>query len=82
MTALWAHDASFSANVRYPFPVGAPGTSGTVVVFDGMGNAKSMAYTNGQLPITLSEMPQYVLAANLAVLHPNLRAPDGYRPSF
>jgi hypothetical protein len=82
MTALWAHNGSFNASVRYPFWVDAAGKSGTVVVFDRMGNPKNMRYTNGLLQITLTEMPQYVLATNMAVLHPNLRVPDGYRTSF
>jgi hypothetical protein len=82
VTALWAHNGSFNASVRYPFWVDAAGKSGTVVVFDGMGNPKNMPYTNGLLQITLSEMPQYVLATNMSVLHPNLRVPHGYRTSF
>lgn len=82
VTALWAHNGSFNARVSYPLWVDAAGKSGTVVVFDGMGNPKNMPYTNGLLQISLSEMPQYVLTTNRAVLQPNLRAPDGYRTSF
>jgi hypothetical protein len=78
ITALWAHSGSFDASVPYQFQVDAPGTSGTVVVLDAMGNPTSVQYTNGALALTLSEMPTYVISANIAALKPQLRAPVGY----
>jgi hypothetical protein len=78
ITALWAHSGSFDASVPYQFQVDAPGASGTVVVLDAMGNPTSVQYTNGTLALTLSEMPTYVISANIAALKPQLRAPVGY----
>jgi hypothetical protein len=78
VTALWAHSGSFDASVPYRFQVDAPGTSGTVVVLDAMGNPTSMQYANGVVALTLSEMPAYVISANIAALKPQLRAPAGY----
>jgi hypothetical protein len=78
MTALWAHNSGFDANLPYALQLDSPGTSGTVVVFDTMGNAKNVAYTNGVLPLTLAEMPIYVMSSNVAVLQSQARAPEGY----
>jgi hypothetical protein len=78
VTALWAHSGSFDASVPYQFQIDAPGTAGTVIVLDGMGNPTSVQYSSGVLQLTLSEMPTYVLSSNLAVLKPQLRAPVGY----
>jgi hypothetical protein len=78
VTALWAHSGSFDASLPYQFRVDAPGTSGTVVVLDAMGNPASVRYDNGVLALTLSEMPTYVISANIAALKPQLRAPVGY----
>lgn len=82
MTALWAHSSSFDASQSYSLQVDAAGTSGTVVLFDSMGNPKSVPYANGALQVTLSEMPVYVLSQNIGALQPNLRAPEGYSTSF
>jgi hypothetical protein len=78
VTALWAHSGSFDASVPYQFQVDTPGTSGTVVVLDAMGNPTNVQYSNGVLALTLSEMPTYVISANIAALKPQLRAPVGY----
>jgi hypothetical protein len=78
VTALWAHSGSFDASVPYRFRVDAPGMSGTVVVLDAMGNPTSMQYANGVVALTLSEMPAYVISANIAALKPQLRVPAGY----
>jgi hypothetical protein len=78
MTALWAHNASFDASIPYQLQVDSPGTSGTVVLFDTMGNPKNVQYTNGLLQVTLSEMPIYVMSSNVSVLKTQTRAPQGY----
>jgi hypothetical protein len=82
MTALWAHDDSFNASLSYPLQVDSPGASGTAIVFDAMGNAKSAPYTNGVLQVTLSEMPVYVMSSNVSVLESQTRAPEGYSTQF
>jgi hypothetical protein len=82
MTALWAHNDTFNANESYELEVNAPGTSGNVMLFDSMGNPKSEAYSNGLLKVTLSEMPVYVLSADVAVAKSHARAPEGYSTSF
>jgi hypothetical protein len=78
MTALWAHNSSFNASTAYQLQLDASGASGTAIVFDSMGNPKSVQYTNGVLPVTLSEMPIYVLSSNVSVLQGQTRAPEGY----
>lgn len=78
MTALWANNASGDASMSYQLQVDAAGTSGTVVVFDGMGNPSNVAYTNGKATVTLTEMPIYVLSANPSVMQAQSRAPEGY----
>jgi hypothetical protein len=82
MTALWAHNSSFNASESYELPVAAPGTSGTVLMFDTMGNPKTVDYSNGLLKVTISEMPVYVLSTDAAVLKEHIRAPHGYKTSF
>ncbi len=82
MTALWAHDDSFDASLSYRFQVDSPGASGTAIVFDAMGNAKSVEYTNGVLAITLSEMPLYVMTSNVSALQSQTRPPEGYSTQF
>jgi hypothetical protein len=82
MTALWAHDGTFDASLSYQLQVDSPGASGTAILFDAMGNAKSVQYTNGVLPVTLSEMPTYVMSTNVSVLESQTRAPEGYSTQF
>jgi hypothetical protein len=82
MTALWAHNSTFNASESYELQVAAAGTSGDVLMFDTMGNPKSVAYTNGLLKVTISEMPIYVLSSDAAVSKEHLRAPKGYKTSF
>jgi hypothetical protein len=82
MTALWAHDGSFGASVSYQFQLDSPGASGTAIVFDSMGNPKTVQYTNGVLALTLSEMPIYVMTSNVSVLRGETRAPEGYNTQF
>jgi hypothetical protein len=78
ITALWAHNGSFNANVPYQFQLNAPSSTGAAVVFDAMGNPSNVQYTDGKLQLTLSEMPIYVLSSNISALQPQLRAPEGY----
>ena len=82
MTALWAHNASFDASMSYQLQLDSPGTSGTAVLFDTMGNPKNVQYTNGVLQVTISEMPIYVLSSNIGALQPQLRVPEGYSTQF
>ncbi|MGD0504951.1 MAG: hypothetical protein ABSD02_19615 [Steroidobacteraceae bacterium] len=82
MTALWAHNSSFDASESYELQVAAAGTSGETIMFDTMGNPKTVAYSNGLLKVTLSEMPIYVLSDDAAVTKAHSRAPEGYKTSF
>ena len=82
MTALWAHNGSFDASISYQLKVDSAGASGTAVVFDAMGNPKSVQYANGVLTLTLSEMPIYVMSSNVSVLQSQTRAPEGYSTQF
>jgi hypothetical protein len=82
MTALWAHNTTFNASESYELQVAPTGTSGTVVMFDTMGNASAVAYTNGLLKVTLGEMPVYVLSADVSAAKSHSRAPVGYSTSF
>ncbi len=82
MTALWAHDGTFDASIPYQLQLDAAGASGTAVVFDSMGNPKTVQYTNGVLALTLSEMPVYVMSSNVPVLQSQTRAPEGYSTHF
>jgi hypothetical protein len=82
MTALWAHNSSFDASMSYQLRLDSPGTSGTAVLFDTMGNPKNVQYTNGVLQVTISEMPIYVLSSNIGALQPQLRVPEGYSTQF
>jgi hypothetical protein len=81
-TALWAHNSSFNASMSYQLQLDSPGASGSAIVFDAMGNPKSVQYTNGVLQVTLSEMPIYVLSSNVSVLQTQTRAPEGYSTQF
>jgi hypothetical protein len=78
VTALWAHNGSFNASVAFQFQLDVPGSTGTAVVFDAMGNPTNTQYTDGKLQVTLSEMPIYVLSSNIVALQSLLRAPEGY----
>jgi hypothetical protein len=78
ITALWAHDETFDANIPFKFAVDIPGSSGSVTIIDGMGNASSKQYLDGKLQITLTEMPTYVIPPNIAVLKLLVRSPEGY----
>jgi hypothetical protein len=82
MTALWAHNGSFDAGISYQLQVDSAGASGTAIVFDAMGNPKSVQYTNGAIQVTLSEMPIYVMSSNVSVLQAQARAPQGYSTQF
>ncbi|WP_250509401.1 hypothetical protein [Caballeronia sp. GACF4] len=87
VTALWTHsnaiwpgpkgfDASHGAN--YSLIVDAPAKSGTVTVFDMMGNASAMKYSDGRLPLVLTEAPIYVVSDNADAMRANVTTPAGY----
>lgn len=78
VTALWAHGPSFNATVPYQFQLDAPGTNGTALIIDGMGNPARKDFANGRVPLTLSEMPIYVVSNNMSAIKAQLRAPEGY----
>ena len=87
ITALWTHNNSvWSASsgysstysVGYSLAVDAPGTSGTVTVLDEMGNPATMSYSNGQLSLSLTESPVYVISKNASVASANSTLPTGY----
>jgi hypothetical protein len=82
MTALWAHNGSFNASETYELEVDSPGTSGKTVMFDVMGNPKTVTYSNGLVKVTIGEMPVYVLSSNVSAAKSHTRAPEGYRTSF
>ena len=87
VTALWTHNnAVWSASggfsqtysVGYALTVDAPGTNGTVQVLDWMGNASSVAYSNGVVSLNLTESPLYVVSKNAGVAQANATRPVGY----
>ena len=87
VTALWTHSNAvwpssegFSSthSVSYSLLVDAPGRAGMVTVFDMMGNASKMSYTNGRVPLTLTEAPVYVVSDNAAIMRANVTVPAGY----
>ena len=87
ITALWSHDnAHWSAKTgfdatratNYTLQVDARGRSGEVSVFDMMGNPTSMTYSDGMLPLRLTESPVYVVSDNAAVIKANATTPAGY----
>jgi hypothetical protein len=78
VTALWAHNGSFDAHETFGLQVDVPGSRGTVVVLDAVGNLTATQYADGRVRTTLSEMPIYVLSANIGALRPQLRTPEGY----
>lgn len=87
ISALWFHKnsawtgpSSYSQTVStsYTLKVDAAGTSGTVNVIDWMGNVVCHTYANGQLTLTLTEAPQYVVSANSTVTKSLVTVPVGY----
>jgi hypothetical protein len=87
VTALWTHNnAVWSAStgfsqtysVNYNLTVDGPGTSGTVQVLDWMGNASTVAYSNGVVALNLTEAPIYVVSKNADVAKANSTLPLGY----
>jgi hypothetical protein len=87
ITALWAHDNahwptggaySTTYSVPYSLAVDAAGTSGNVIVLDVFGNPTKVAYTNGQVALSLTESPIYVVSTNPTVATSNVTAPVGY----
>jgi hypothetical protein len=87
ITALWTHNnavwstsTGFSQtySVSYNLSVDAAGTSGTVQVLDWMGNASTVAYSNGVVTLNLTEMPMYVVSKNASVAQSNSTVPLGY----
>ena len=82
ITAVWAHNATFDASEPYELQVDSPGTSGEILLFHAMGNPEIREYFNGLLAVTLTEMPVYVLSANVAASSSHVRAPQGYSTSF
>ena len=87
VTALWTHNnavwsasAGFSSTygTAYNLAVDAPGTSGTVRILDMMGNVSTAAYTDGVVPLTLTEAPIYVVSNNAGAMQAHVTAPVGY----
>lgn len=87
ISALWFHKnsawvgpSSYSQTVStsYTLKVDATGTSGTVDVIDWMGNKTCKTYTNGQLTLTLTEAPQYVVSNNSTFTKTQVTVPVGY----
>ncbi|MGN6318974.1 hypothetical protein [Trinickia sp.] len=87
VTALWTHDnAHWSAStgfsetysVPYALQVDAAGTSGQVTVLDAMGNAAQFPYSDGQVKLTLTESPIYVVSTNASAMKANVTVPAGY----
>jgi len=87
VTALWTHDNAHwnaktgfspSYGVSYRLRVDAPGTAGEVSVLDAMGNASTQHYSDGQVALTLTETPLYVVSSNAAAMRANVTAPAGY----
>lgn len=87
ISALWFHQnsqwtgpSSYSQTVSSSFvlKVDAPGTSGTVDVIDMFGNKTCKTYANGQLTLTLTESPQYIVSNNPALTTSLVTVPVGY----
>lgn len=87
VTALWTHsnaswpgangfDASHAVN--YSLAVDVPGKSGTVTVFDMMGNASTLPYSDGRVALKLTEAPVYVVSVNADLMRANVTKPVGY----
>ncbi|WP_407672024.1 hypothetical protein [Paraburkholderia acidisoli] len=87
ITALWSHDnARWNAKTgfdaaratNWSLPVDASGRAGNVTVFDMMGNATTMPYKDGVLPLSLTASPVYVVSDNLAAMKQRAITPAGY----
>jgi hypothetical protein len=88
VTAAWAHsNAQWPASsglysptysTSYLLQVDNAGTSGTVTKIDGYGNTSTLTYTNGQVALTLTEVPQYIVSTNATVAKANATVPVGY----
>jgi hypothetical protein len=88
VTAAWTHSnaqwptsaGSYSQtySTAYTLQVDSPGTSGKVTKIDGYGNVSSLSYSNGQVSLTLTEVPQYIVSNNATVAKGNVTAPVGY----
>jgi hypothetical protein len=87
VTALWTHDNSvwpgangFDAGhaVNYSLAVDGPTKSGSVTVFDMMGNASTVQYSDGRVPLVLTEAPVYVVSDNAEAMRANVTRPAGY----
>jgi hypothetical protein len=88
VTAAWAHsNAQWPASnglysqtysTGYNLQVDNPGTSGNVTDIDGYGNVSTLPYTNGQVTLKLTEVPQYIVSNNATVATANSTVPVGY----
>ena len=88
VTAAWTHNNaqwptssgqySTTYTSSYTLQVDNAGTSGNVTKIDGYGNASTVPYTNGQVTLTLTEMPQYIVSNNATVAQSNSTVPLGY----
>ena len=88
ITALWTHnnaqwptaDGAYSStySTTYALAVDKSGTSGSVTVFDLMGNPTKVPYTNGIATLTLTESPIYVVSSNAPVIQARVTKPVGY----
>ena len=90
ITALWTHNnnvwnstSGFSSTYSQPYSlqVDSPGTSGSVIVLDMMGNPSTMTYSNGTLNLNLKEAPIYVISKNSSIATANSTLPVGYIPN-
>ncbi|RDV00210.1 hypothetical protein DWV00_06980 [Trinickia dinghuensis] len=88
VTALWAHDNAqwptrdgiYNSTYRTPFSltVDEPTKRGTVIVFDMMGNATRVPFTEGVAKLSLTASPIYVVSSNAKLMKSNVTAPIGY----
>ena len=88
VTAAWAHSNaqwptsngtySTTYSTSYSLQVDNPGTSGNVSKIDGYGNITTVPYSNGQVSLTLTEVPQYIVSNNATVAKNNSTVPVGY----
>jgi hypothetical protein len=88
ITAAWTHSNaqwptssgaySQTYSTSYTLQVDSPGTSGKVTKIDGYGNTSTLAYSNGQVALTLTEVPQYIVSNNASVATANATVPVGY----
>jgi len=88
VTAAWTHNNaqwpatgglySQTYSTPYTLQVDSAGTSGNVTDIDGYGNVTTVPYTNGQVTLTLTEVPQYVVSTNATVAAANATVPQGY----